>query len=97
MRKTCPIFSECQPGTETTERACPGAKVRATVHRDWYKNRPDLTPDIQEEAKNVVGVPGSNTSLLCVEDHQPHNILFWQRFYRQFLEERNIVSRLRKY
>ena len=31
---------ECQPGTYMTPSACPGAKVRATVHRDGYKKRP---------------------------------------------------------
>ena len=36
--KTCPILP--QQGTEMTEKACPGAKVRAVVHRDGYKNRP---------------------------------------------------------
>ena len=43
MSKTCPIFSECQPGTGLTEWACPGAKVRATIHRDGYKKRPGYT------------------------------------------------------
>ena len=39
MSKICFIFSECQPGTEMTEKACPGAKVPATVHQDGDKNR----------------------------------------------------------
>ena len=33
-------FSKCQPGTEKIKRVCPGAKVRATVHWDGYKNTP---------------------------------------------------------
>ena len=39
LSKTCLIFCKCQPGIEMAERA--GAKVRATVYRDGYKNRPD--------------------------------------------------------
>ena len=44
LSKTCPIFSEWPPGTEMTVSECSGAKVRATVHRDGYKNRPGLMP-----------------------------------------------------
>ena len=34
------IVFECPLGTEMTESECLGGKVRATVHRDWHKNRP---------------------------------------------------------
>ena len=36
-------FFKCQLGTEMTESACPGAEVRASVHRDGHKNRPNFT------------------------------------------------------
>ena len=31
----------CQLGTEMTEIACPGEKVRASVHQGGHKNRPN--------------------------------------------------------
>ena len=55
MSKTCPIFSKCQPGIKMTERACPGAKVLATVHRDGYKNRPAAI--IFKEGRCVLRTP----------------------------------------
>ena len=33
-------FLKCQLGIEMTENACPGAEVRASVHRAGHKKRP---------------------------------------------------------
>ena len=59
---------ECQPGTLMTESVCPGAKVRASVHRDGHKNRPVYISGKLIHKHSVINF---NTSLQkCVVDGQ---------------------------